>query len=103
MALTEATRETLWLINFLEDLNINIDYPIEIFEDNQACINLIQDEANRSSTRHMSIKYHFINEKIKEGKISIRKCSLSDQKAVVFTKSLDCILHNAAVNGLNLK
>ena len=38
MALGSATQETIWLRHLLSDLQVNTDYPTEIFEDNQGAI-----------------------------------------------------------------
>jgi len=40
MALFEAVRETMWLKSLLDSVNIKLERPIKIYEDNQGCISI---------------------------------------------------------------
>ncbi|RVE43631.1 hypothetical protein evm_011715 [Chilo suppressalis] len=71
MALYEAVREALWLKSLAISLNINIDKPIVIFEDNNGCISIANNPINHKRTKHIDIKYHFSREQIEKNVITL--------------------------------
>ncbi|XP_075164053.1 uncharacterized protein LOC142236702 [Haematobia irritans] len=62
IALAEATQEAIWLRRLLTDFGIQIETPTEIFEDNQSCIKLVENEKFSRRTKHVDTKYHFIRD-----------------------------------------
>lgn len=86
IALSEAIRELLWIVQILKDLNVNFEEPITIFEDNQAAIKMTVAHITRS--KHIDIRYHFIREKVQENFVKIKYIESREQLADIFTKPI---------------
>ena len=56
--------------------------------DNQSTIKLIQNPVAHDRTKHIDIKYHFIQDVEAKGIIKVEYCPTSDQVADVLTKAL---------------
>lgn len=89
VALCEAVKEALWIKYVLIDLKRSIDKPTTIFEDNQSCINMFENQKISNRTKHIDIKYHFVKEVIKNQEdISLKYCSSKEMIADMLTKPL---------------
>ena len=96
IALSQATREVLPLINLLKE--INAVFPLNLrehkfhyneFEDNNSCIPLATAQKFSPRTKHIALKYHHFRSFAKDktlGKLSI---DTTEQIADIFTKPLD--------------
>jgi hypothetical protein len=63
--------------------------PTIIYEDNQSTITMIKNGAsNAERTRHIDVKYFWLHEKIKLGKMILRYIKSEDNTADFFTKSI---------------
>ena len=91
IALSEAAKEGIWIRRILKDFNQDTGDPTIMFEDNQSCIKLIQDEKSCQRTKHIDTKYHFVRELSKSGTIEVKYCPTSKMPADLLTKPLDCI------------
>jgi hypothetical protein len=65
-ALSDATRETVWINTLLADLGMKDPLPITIFCDNESCIKLVSNPVFHSKTKHIRTHYHFTREKVAE-------------------------------------
>jgi hypothetical protein len=88
IAVTGASQEALWFKSILEEIGIYQETVI-IHEDNEACINLSKNPQEFKRTRHIQIKYHFIRQLVKEGKIRLQYCTTKNQLADLFTKGVN--------------
>src|SRR5215472_2286271 len=69
MAITEATRHTLWTCQILENLDFDIDLPISIFSDSEGAHAISNNNVFHKRTKHIEIQYHFICKKIQDDTI----------------------------------
>src|SRR6218665_1025802 len=53
-ALTEAAQEALWMRRLLEELDQEVVKPTVLFDDNQSCIKLLQNEKSSHRTKHVA-------------------------------------------------
>lgn len=53
----------------LKDIKIKYDEPITIYYDNKSAINISKNLVLHSKTKHLSIKYHFLREKVNEKEV----------------------------------
>ena len=68
MALSEATREAVWLKAFLCELaEMANDQAVKIYEDYQGLIALAKNPEFHKRTKHIDIRYNFVREKIDDG------------------------------------
>src|SRR3954470_2664430 len=70
MALTQATKEAIWMHTFLNELGFHSnDDATTIFEDNQSAIALAKNLVHHTRTKHIDIRHHYIREKLESGDI----------------------------------
>lgn len=87
-ALSDASREAIYLSNMLTELGCLNQKPITIMEDNQPAIHLVTNHAVSPRTRHIAIKFAFVREKAAAGDINVEYCPTSDMVADCLTKAL---------------
>lgn len=102
VALTEAICEAKWIHKLLNELGINCNGPISIFEDNQSCIRIVEESHELKRIKHINIKYNFIREAILNNEIKIEYISSNEQVADIMTKGLGRNLFLKHRNHLNL-
>lgn len=88
IAASDATKEALWLKQFLVDINETCSLPIQLFVDNQSAIRLIKTSDQHHRTKHIDVRYHFIREKYTNGEIYPIYIPSKNQQADIFTKAL---------------
>lgn len=88
MALFEAVREALWLKSLAYGINIKINEPIIIYEDNNGCISIANNPTHHKRTKHIDIKYHFSREQIEKNVIKLHSIPTGKQLADALTKPL---------------
>jgi hypothetical protein len=87
MALCSATQEAIYLRQLTEDFGYRQTRPTRIYEDNQGCIALTKNPVLHKRTKHISIRYHFIRERI-DTEIEPHYIPTQHQLADIFTKAL---------------
>ncbi|XP_044721122.1 reverse transcriptase (RNA-dependent DNA polymerase) domain-containing protein [Hirsutella rhossiliensis] len=83
-----AKREAIWLRSLMKDLSHPQAGPTAIHEDNKGAIDLANNAQHHSRTKHISLKWHFIREKVAEGTVSLIKIEGTKQPADGLTKAL---------------
>jgi hypothetical protein len=87
LALSEATREAVWLYNFLTELDVGFVQPITIRVDNQSAIKLAENPVAHQRSKHIDVRYFRIHEEVAKGKIKIVYVPTDENLADVLTKS----------------
>ena len=85
VALTEASKEILWLDRFLEELGQKQDNCV-LYSDSQSAIHLAKNSAFHSRTKHIEVRYHFIRNLLEEGQLKLAKIHTSKNPADMLTK-----------------
>lgn len=88
MALTAAIQDGLWLQSFFACAKISLTLPLQLFADNAGAIALSKEAANHIRTKHIDLRYHFIQRHIEEGTFLPIWLSTHKNIADIFTKSL---------------
>ena len=52
---------------------------INLLVDNQSAIHMLKNGAINKKTRHIDVRYKYINEKVEEAKINVKYCPTNDQ------------------------
>ena len=81
-------KELLWLRQLTEELGEYDGKAIEIFEDNQSCIALANENGYRARSKHIDVRYHAVRERITMKEIKLTYCSTDVMIADIFTKPL---------------
>jgi transposase InsO family protein len=83
-----ACQEAMWLLKFVHELQLPVQVPLILHEDNQAAIRISKNPENHKRAKHIDIKYHFLKEKVDEGKVSLVYINTKQQRADAMTKAL---------------
>ena len=72
----------------LKDIKIEFNEPFVIYCDNTSTMNMSKNLVLYSKTKHISIKYHILREKVVEKEIRLEYVSTKAYVANIITKSL---------------
>ena len=85
IAVTEASKELIWLQGFLKELGKERDNSV-LHCDSQSAIHLAKNPIFHSRTKHIQVRYHFIRSLLEDGMISLEKISGSQNPVDILTK-----------------
>ena len=85
VAITEASKEMLWLKNFLVELG-KTGVEHKLFSDSQSAIHLAKNSMFHSRTKHIQLRYHFIRSLLEDGELTVEKIRGSENPADMLTK-----------------
>lgn len=88
MAVSACVKEALWLRNFMGSLLHKKWNGIQIFNDNQACLRMLQDLNSVTRTKHIDVHHHFARERWMRGEVKFAYCRSEDMLADYLTKVL---------------
>ena len=60
IALTHAAKEALWLQHFITEVIQPLDFPIQIYSDNQSAITIVYGNQMHARTKHFDIRLYFL-------------------------------------------
>jgi hypothetical protein len=72
----------------LIDIQVEYDEPIPIYCDNTSVINISNNPVMHSKTKHIPMKYHFLQEKVAKKNIRVEYVGTKEQVADILTKPL---------------
>lgn len=87
IAASDCTRELLYIKMLLEELT-GREIDVELNIDNQSAIRLMRTGVFNRRTKHIDVRYRFLNEKVSKNKIRINYVNTNDQLADILTKPL---------------
>ena len=83
------TKEIVHLKLLLAELGARKDGPVQINEDNQACILMGNNMKSSRSAKHYEIRLHYLQESIHSKVIKFKYCPTDEMIADALTKPLD--------------
>ena len=86
-ALTECTKEVLWLKDMLNQL-LKINETMIIYQDNLQTIKQAINGCSNTKSKQMDIQNHFVTERINKKYIKLEHCPSEKMIADIFTKAL---------------
>jgi biopolymer transport protein ExbB/TolQ len=89
IAATDVTKEIVHLRHLLQELGVRDDAPIQVHEDNQACILMGNGMKSSRAAKHYEVRLHFLQESIRSNIIKFKYCPTDDMIADCLTKPLD--------------
>ena len=88
-AVTDSVKEALHIKLLCEECGIRpSSKPMNIWEDNQACIHMGHNLKGSNNAKHFELRLRFLNEHVREKNIEFSHISTKDQLADAFTKPL---------------
>ena len=73
---TEASKEMIWLQRFMDELGKKRDMGM-LYSDSQSAIHLAKNSTFHSNTKHIQLKYHFIQSMLEDGQLKLEKIHTS--------------------------
>ena len=71
-ALAEAAKEIPFVIQVLMFLGVPVETPVEVFVDNIGAIFMTENASSTSRTRHMDMRYFYVNDLQNVDKIIVK-------------------------------
>ena len=103
IALNECAEEAIWERKLLRSFGISCDEPMTLFEDNQGCIAIANNQKCMSSrTKHVATRYFAVRQFVENGEIVVVYIPSTEQLADIFTKPLTAELFLKLVQALGL-
>jgi hypothetical protein len=102
MAISQCTKEAIWLRKLMADVGLVQDGATSIMCDNQGCIALAKKPTHHSRTKHIDIQHHFIQEKLESGELGLKYFPTQDMVADVWTKALAKERHQNLTRSMGL-
>nr|GEV30968.1 putative ribonuclease H-like domain-containing protein [Tanacetum cinerariifolium] len=87
VALSACCAQVLWMRTQLTDYGFHFD-KIPMYCDSKAAIAISCNPVQRSRTKHINVRYHFIKEKVQKGIVELFFVETEYQLADMFTKAL---------------
>ncbi|CAJ2645710.1 unnamed protein product [Trifolium pratense] len=85
VAVTEASKELIWLQGLLTELGF-IQEKSVLYSDSQSAIHLAKNSAFHSRTKHIGLRYHFIRSLLEDEVLTLSKIQGSENPADMLTK-----------------
>ena len=87
MALSEVVKELKFIVQLLQTMNIEVEFPITVYVDNVGAIWLSNNRTTSDRIKHIDIRTSFVKEYQEDGKITIKYVKSEDNEADIFTKN----------------
>eukprot|EP00253_Pinus_taeda_P025522 PITA_25522 len=88
VATASCCTQLLWMMHTLQDFQITCTPPISILCDNTSAISISKNPVMHSKTKHIPIKYHFLQEQVLEQKVNLEYVPSKEQVTDILTKPL---------------
>ena len=88
IGLTHATKEALWLQNFITEVIQPLKSPIRLYCDNQSAITIAYGNQQHTRTKHLDIRLYFLRDTIENRQITIQYLPTDQMLADILTKGL---------------
>ena len=88
ITLAAAAQEATWIRKLMKGLRDSQAEPVTIYEDNQFAICNTRNPQSHNKTKHVDIKYHYVQDKVQDATIEVWYCPTNDMIADILTKGL---------------
>jgi len=83
-----TAKEAVWLRQLLSKLGIDTSSPTILHVDNQSTIAITKNPEFHDHTKHIDVRYHFLQQVIEDGMVELCYTPTGDQVADALTKGL---------------
>lgn len=101
-ALCTVACHEVWLSRLLQDLGYSCKEPICVYEDNQSAMRIAEESKDFGRIKHVDVKFHFLRDLIKDGRIVLKFLSSVEQPADMMTKGLPVAAFRRHRDGIGL-
>ncbi len=103
IATTHAAKEAIWLRKLIFELFPDLNMPTTLYCDNQATLRLATDDNYHARTKHIDIRYHFIQHVVASDALQLVYCPTDDMTMDILTKALPKWKANFHIASLSLR
>jgi hypothetical protein len=89
IAVSEMSREAVWLRSLLEEIGLDQLPPTRAHEDNEAARFLAHHPAVTERSKHIRVRYHYVRECVREGILELVNIPSKENAADSFTKAVN--------------
>ena len=93
IALSEATKELIFVLHLLKAMKINVALPIVVNVDNMKAIFMSKNINMMGRSKHIDLRTKYVNEYVEDGVLKIVYVKSEENDADIFTKNLGSELH----------
>ena len=100
IALYEAVKEVMFVVQLLGRMKILFKYPDMVRVDNVGTIFMASNNTTTCHTKHVDIWYKYVNEYVKDGVVEIIFVKYADNDSNILTKNVSaefCEMHSKKV------
>ena len=98
IALSKAVKEVMLVIQFMGSMKILVKYPVTVRVDNIGAIFMASNIMTESCTKHMDLRYKYVNEYVDNGILKIVFVKSADNDSNILIKNLTTVLHEKHSN-----
>ena len=104
VACYEPCCHAMWMQNFISTLGVvdSISRQLKLFCDNSATIAFFKNTMSISHSKHIDVKFYFVNEKVEKSLIDIEHMSTKGMLANPLTKGLPIVVFQEHVSQMGL-
>ena len=88
VALSEVAKEIKFIYQLLQSISIEIELPITVRVNNIGAIFMSENTSTSGRTKHLDVRYRYINEMVLDGFLKIQFVKTEENVADVFTKNV---------------
>lgn len=86
--MVHAVQECIFIKYLLKEILPISQEPINVKVDNEACFKLSYNPEGHNKSKHVDIKFHYIQDLVERKQFQIEQCSTKQQTADICTKAL---------------
>ena len=101
MALSEATKEAMYLRGFLKEIGIETG-PIILNYDNRGAGELVKNPVFHNRTKHIDVRHHLVREAYEDKQVTLKRIPTEQMTADILTKSLSKPKHSFCSENLGV-
>ena len=102
MAMSQCTKEAIWLRQLLADVGLVQQGSTQVLCDNQGAIALAKNPTHHSRTKHIDVQHHFIRKRVEAEVIEFKYVPTQAMVADVLTKALGKPQHLTLIEKMGL-
>ena len=88
MALTECVKHAEWTLSLLDQLNYDVDLPLQIYSDSLGARAIAKNSVHHKRTKHIDIRHHYVRDVLEREVVSVEEIGTKNNVADLLTKSL---------------
>jgi hypothetical protein len=89
MALSDASRQLIWLRNAIHKLERKPKLSFILHGDNNGSLSLVKNPVFHKRSKHIDLHFHFVRERYEDKLFELEYISTNENVADLFTKGLD--------------